>query len=290
MPSSREWDGSDSGLIIRDISERGQEMSFFTGNAPVNPDADTVIKELFPDLFIPDKNPEGVKSSMNLTGKGKIKAIRVTVDISHTFKGDIRIELNAPDGTNILLVQSDRQPGNNLNETYDSDTHEELKKLVSAPFSGEWILHIKDLLERDTGSLTHWKIEIDYLADNKELKKERKPALDIPDDDPLGVTDTIQIKEEGVLSDIEVALDVSHTFIRDLRIELTAPSGHSVFLHNRQGGGADDIKQSYNRTNLVELDELLRLPIKGTWSLKLKDLERDDAGTLNSWSLKLKYN
>ena len=290
MPSSREWDGSDSGLIIRDISVPGQDIIFFTGNAPVDPDADTISKELFPDLFIPDKNPQGVKSSINLTGEGNIKAIRVTVDISHTFKGDIRLELNAPDGTNILLIESDRRPGNNLNETFGSDTHEELKKLVGAPFAGEWILHIKDLLERDTGSLTHWKIEVDYQADNKELEIEQKPALDIPDDDPLGVTDTIQIDEEGILRDIEVALDVSHTFIRDLRIELTAPSGHSIFLHNRQGGGADDIKQSYNRTNLEELDQLLGLPIKGPWSLKLKDLEGADVGTLNAWRLKLKYN
>lgn len=118
---------------------------------------------------------------------------------------------------------------------------------------------------------------------------ETTPDLEILDDDPRGVESGVQIDDIGLLKDITVAVDISHTFIRDLRVELIAPSGHSVFLHDRQGGGTDDIKRAYDRTSLPGLETLLRLPIAGTWTLRIKDLERWDKGTLNAWSLKLTY-
>jgi len=289
VPSSREWDGSDSGLIIRNISAPGEKMTFSVGQEPIDPIAGVVSGEVSPDLLIPDNTPEGVQSKILLTGEGTLKSVKVSVQIMHTYQGDIRLDLYSPQGTQVLLLKDHGRPGNDLSKTYDSEAHEELQKLAGEPFAGEWTLHIKDLLPDDTGRLNHWRIEIAYEAEDNTVEKTVDPALKIPDNDPQGISNEIRIDESGIVKDIQVFVDIAHTFIRDLRVELIAPSGHSVFLHDRQGGGAHDIKRTYDRTNYPDLDALLRLPIKGAWSLRLKDLEGWDEGTLNTWSLKLTY-
>ncbi len=84
-------------------------------------------------------------------------------------------------------------------------------------------------------------------------------------------------------------MEISHTFIRDLLVELISPSGHSVVLHNREGGRSDDIRTSYNRVSTPSPETLLGQPIQGDWVLRLKDLEAADAGVLEKWSLTLAF-
>ena len=289
LPSSREWDGSDSGMIIRNISAPGRLMTFDIGSEPIDPSTGMVFGEEFPDLLIPDNIPEGVRTRMQLAGEGVIKSIKVSVEILHSYQGDIRLDLSSPQGTQVLLQKDHGLSGHDLVKTYDSTDHEALKNLLGESFSGEWVLQIKDLLEHDTGRLNHWRIDVEFESDDKIIEKKLTPNLKIPDNIPQGVSSEIRIEESGLLKDLEVGIDISHTFIRDLRLELIAPSGHSVFLHNRQGGSGDDIKQIYDRISLPELDSFLRTAITGHWTLRLKDLEGGDEGTLNAWSLKITH-
>ena len=290
LPSSRSWDGSDTGLIIHNISEAGAIMRFGTGTEPVDPVGGIVSGQSYPDLLIPDNTPEGVKDTITLAGEGTIKSIKVSVEILHTYEGDIRLGLISPQGTNILLALNNGRPGHDINESYDSASHEKLQSLVDETFAGDWTLHIQDLLPDDMGRLNHWNIEIEYLRTDKIVEKEDRPGLIIPDNDPQGIKRNIHVEESGVLKDIEVILDISHTFIRDLRVELLAPTGHSVFLHDREGGSSHNIKRAYDRTSLPDLDALLQLAIQGDWILHIKDLEGEDEGKLNAWSLKLTYD
>jgi subtilisin-like proprotein convertase family protein len=230
-----------------------------------------------------------VKDSITLVGDGKIKSIKVYVEILHTYEGDIKLNLISPQGTNVLLALNHRQPGNDLIESYDSTTHQELQRLVGEGLSGDWILHVQDLLPQDTGRVNAWTIDIEYEGANATVEVEDRPLLVIPDNDPQGIKRTLHIDENGICKDIKVSLDISHTFIRDLRVELLAPTGHSVFLHNREGGGADDVKRTYDRASLPNLDTLLQLPIQGDWLLHVKDLEGADEGNLNRWAIKLTY-
>ncbi len=290
LPSSRSWDGADTGLILRNISAVGAVMQFSTGVVPADPAVGSITGQSFPDLLIPDNNPEGVRDSITLAGEGIVTAIKVGVEILHTWEGDIQLNLISPNGTNVLLAENTRQPGSDLIESYDSADHTVLVNLVGEGLTGEWTLHIQDLLAEDTGRLNHWQLTVEYEGTDRSVAKEDNPELDIPDDDPHGITRRIQVDEAGSLKDIEVSLDITHTFIRDLRVELIAPTGHSVFVHNRTGGGSDDIKRTYNRSNLPTLDSLLHLEIQGEWKLQVKDLEGLDVGKLNAWSLNLTYS
>ena len=288
VPSSREWDGTDSGLVIRDISPAGEIMTFSVGHRPVE-ETNVAIGETSPDLLIPDHTPEGVRSSISLSGSGTIKSIKVSVQILHAYQGDIRVELESPGGSKVLLHEEHGRPGNDLIETYDSESHDALRGLIGQSFADAWTLHIKDLAPEDTGRLNFWKIEIAYEPTAALVTRTETPELQIPDNDPVGVTSQINIDTSGSLRDIAINLDISHTFIRDLLVELEAPSGQSVLLHNREGGATHDIKRTFDRTNLSELEMFIGQTIQGLWTLRLKDLEERDDGTLNAWSLSIRY-
>jgi len=64
------------------------------------------------------------------------------------------------------------------------------------------------------------------------IRGESNTAVAIPDNDPAGITSTIQIAETGRLTRLTVKLDLTHTYIGDLVVALASPGGQVVTLHN----------------------------------------------------------
>ncbi|MEV0680772.1 S8 family serine peptidase [Actinosynnema sp. NPDC050436] len=75
-----------------------------------------------------------------------------------------------------------------------------------------------------------------------------------------------------------VAVTIAHTYVGDLVVSLVAPDGSVYVLHNRAGGSADNI----NRTYTVNLSGEAR---NGTWRLRVQDVEVNDTGKIDSWTL-----
>jgi MYXO-CTERM domain-containing protein len=125
----------------------------------------------------------------------------------------------------------------------------------------------------------------------------------IPDNDPAGLTMTLVSVEVDPIIDINVELDITHTWDSDLEITLTSPAGTSVILSDNNGGSGD------NYTDTVFDDEAVT-PIgngsapftgsfipdnplstfdgelaTGTWALLIVDSAGADTGTLDSWTL-----
>jgi subtilisin-like proprotein convertase family protein len=73
---------------------------------------------------------------------------------------------------------------------------------------------------------------------------------------------------------------VKHTYKGDLVVDLVAPDGSVYNLHNRAGGSADNIDQTYT-TNLSSETR------NGTWTLRVRDAATADVGTIDTWSLTL---
>ena len=91
----------------------------------------------------------------------------------------------------------------------------------------------------------------------------------------------------GTVDEIQVPLALTHTYIGDLGIKLTSPSGTSVFLHDRDGGSADDIVGTYG-VDLTPAESLAAFqgePAEGTWTLRVEDHAGGDTGSLDSWTL-----
>jgi subtilisin-like proprotein convertase family protein len=117
------------------------------------------------------------------------------------------------------------------------------------------------------------------------------PSLNIPDNNTNGVTSSVQISQTGEITSVRVYVNITHTYIGDLQVRLTAPSGTSILLHNRSGGSADDIVGWYpdDLTPANSLAAFLGEEMQGTWSLKVSDHASYDTGTLNQWCLNIGY-
>jgi len=113
--------------------------------------------------------------------------------------------------------------------------------------------------------------------------------LDIPDVG-VPVVSSISVTEAGTLAEVRVALDISHSYIGDLRVDLIAPDGTAVALHNHTGGSANDIKKVYAATEVPSLRSLEGKPAQGTWKLRVADTFRFDVGRVNSWRLVARLN
>lgn len=79
-------------------------------------------------------------------------------------------------------------------------------------------------------------------------------------------------------STLQVAVNITHTYKGDLKVDLIAPDGSVYVLHNRSGGSADNIVQTFTVNASSEL-------ANGTWKLRVNDNAGGDTGRLNSWSL-----
>ncbi|MGE5828925.1 MAG: M4 family metallopeptidase [Micromonosporaceae bacterium] len=77
-----------------------------------------------------------------------------------------------------------------------------------------------------------------------------------------------------------VEVHIVHPRIGDLIVNLVAPDGSLYLLHNRTGGGTDNINQTYT----VNLSSEAR---NGTWNLRVQDTKNGQAGFIDSWTLTL---
>ncbi|MGY5539426.1 S8 family serine peptidase [Vibrio brasiliensis] len=103
-------------------------------------------------------------------------------------------------------------------------------------------------------------------------------AVAIPDNNSRGVISELSVSRAGDAGIITVAIDISHTYIGDLKVTLISPEGGQVILHDNTGGSSNNIQNSYQV-------DFTGFESKGDWQLKAVDSARRDVGTINRWSL-----
>lgn len=105
------------------------------------------------NIDIPDAGA-AVTSSINVTdiSGNAPSTLKVGVDIKHTFRGDLVIDLIAPDGTAYRLKgQSDTDSADNVSATYTVNASSETA-------NGTWKLRVQDVLSQDTGYIDAWNL------------------------------------------------------------------------------------------------------------------------------------
>jgi hypothetical protein len=107
---------------------------------------------------IPDHSITGASSAINVTtGITFTEAVQISVTATHTFTGDLAIELTSPKGTRSVLKTGDDGFFNSQNLIG--------MVLVSNALYGEnpagtWTLKVVDVAQGDTGTLTGWTLRI----------------------------------------------------------------------------------------------------------------------------------
>ncbi|WP_406121943.1 M4 family metallopeptidase [Streptomyces sp. NBC_00989] len=105
------------------------------------------------DVSIPD-NGAAVTSSVTVSGRtGNAPSnLSVTVDITHTWRGDLVIDLVAPDGSTYRLKNSSSSDSaDNVQATYTVNASSEVA-------NGVWKLKVQDVAAQDTGYINSWKL------------------------------------------------------------------------------------------------------------------------------------
>jgi M6 family metalloprotease-like protein len=162
VPHTREWDGRDSGLMISDIGAPGPTIDFTVGRAEP---AVTVSGEANPMAAIPDNVRPGVTSTITIDEPGTVGAMKVSVDIEHTWIGDLEVTLTSPGGKVAVLHARLGGSRDDLVATYDSAAPGgALVTMVGQPTKGAWLLGVVDRARRDVGTLKRWTIELTTAA------------------------------------------------------------------------------------------------------------------------------
>lgn len=256
-------------------------------NLPEEPGGETLRLQVEPNLEIPDRTASGVASELTVSQAGQIGRLDVFVDIEHTYIGDLQVTLSPPDGPPVLLHDRSGASADNLVRTYTSLTTPALAELHGRQAQGVWVLRVADLAARDTGRLRSWGMELELETSQQVLQGEAAPGLAIPDHDPAGIASTIALDGEGEVRSLRLRVDITHTYIGDLVVSLVAPSGRRAVLHNRDGGGQDNLIAEYSAQTTPGLAALVGEPAQGNWVLVVSDLAGRDVGKLNRWSLEV---
>jgi subtilisin-like proprotein convertase family protein len=250
-------------------------------NDPTTPDSDLVTHENPFTFEIPDNDENGVVSTIDVSDDITVGRVEVEVDIVHTYKGDLRVVLQSPNGE-VVLHDRAGGSGDNIKRTFN------VTDLGGINASGTWALKVSDHANADKGTLNNWTLKLhvgggDATGEANTFTASSNDSANIPDNDETGASTTIAVTESHQVKGLKVTIDVTHTYIGDLVVELKHGAVTHT-LHNREGGDETSISKTY------DLTEFNGNSTSGDWTLTVKDVDAwDDTGKINSWSMEFIY-
>ena len=176
-----------------------------------------------PNLVIPYNVT--VSDAITVSNSGTATSVSVTLGITHTYIGDLKVDLVAPDGTARTLHNYSDGSADDIDKTY-------APSFGSVPISGVWTLRINDKFDADSGVLNSWTLTINYGTDATTT-----------------VSPVIGISGSGSVYYVIVSSSTDGTYNLDL-----ASSGHNIEdgadnpLTNTAATGAD---QTYTVSTTV---------------------------------------
>lgn len=306
---------------------------------------------------IPDGTSVPASSTVAVTGMGPwLLDVDVTVNVPHTWNSDLDMTLTSPSGTVVTLSSDNGGSLNNVyaGTTFDDDAnpagqvpyttnngmatdHAYLDLTVATPLTpeealasffsedpnGTWTLRATDDVGGDIGTIVSWSLAMTTLTAPPGVLNFTGSSgtvnLPIPDSSGVPAASTIPIVAAGTyICDVEVTINVPHTWSDDLDVTLTSPSGTVVTLTSDNGSSLNDVYAGttfdddanpggtlpYTTNNGMVTDHAyvnltVATPLtpeeglgafisedpNGTWTLLAIDDVPGDTGTIVSWSL-----
>jgi subtilisin-like proprotein convertase family protein len=139
------------------------------------------------------------------------------------------------------------------------------------------------------------------------------PNVPMPIPDQGTASSTLQVGQSVTLSDVNVRVQIDHSFVGDLEVELTSPGGTTVTLLDRPGYsgagfgcGDENMDVTFDDSSSVDLENHCEgtdpwysgtaRPVEflsafngqstaGTWTLTARDNAGGDTGTIVDWDL-----
>ncbi len=236
-----------------------------------------------PGLSIPDNSTTGVTSTITSGVSQTIRNVAVSVNIQHTYRGDLQLSLIGPDNTSVLLQVSTDDPADNILTTYPLITTpaQSLGAFVGRNSAGTWRLKVVDLAAVDVGVLNSWRITFNG-------ERSSVVNVNIASTSSTDASRSITFTETGLVSAVKVKVGINHSWSGDLEVSLTAPDGTVALLHDETGGSADFLPTVYPDLTIPAqaLSAFQNRQIAGTWTLRVRDVFASaDGGLWSDWAL-----
>lgn len=107
--------------------------------------------------------------------------------------------------------------------------------------------------------------------------------VDIPDDSATGGSSNLTVSQNLSIEAVQIRLTIDHTYIGDLGVELTSPSGTKSILMNINSG----VVGSAIQNEILLSNAFYGEPSSGQWTLKIVDGYAQDLGTLTNWKINI---
>ncbi len=223
--------GTNDQPIVSDVNVNGIGM---TGEVTYTNDTDFPVYDYHTTL-----------STIEITDSGSIQDLNVQINLAHSWDGDLKISLIAPDGKVIVLSAYHGGSGDSYSNTVFDDEAITAITSGSAPFNGVyrpegllsaidglemqgiWTLQISDDAGADSGVLYSWSLIIDSngtttIYESNDIETIYTGQLELTSD--LDISDTHTFQQFSTPS-VETS---SGALITDLGVTVAANGGYTI--------------------------------------------------------------
>jgi subtilisin-like proprotein convertase family protein len=228
-------------------------------------------------VAIPDNDATGVTSSLAVTGAGNVSTLALSLNISHTYRGDLIVTLTSPAG--IVFTVSNRAGGSADNLIL---TAQAITAFAGQVAAGTWQLKVQDRAGADVGNLNSWSLRIVGSCGGGGGAWSGSASPNAPTVDNGQVCSTVSVTATGGLAgDAKLNLSGTHDYRSVLRATL-AHNGATVaaFATGTFATGAGTFSLTDRAVAGLSGDAA------GDWTLCVIDTDAfGDTGVLASWSV-----
>ncbi len=112
---------------------------------------------------VPDNLPFGIRDTIPVEERGRLRYFAVRVLLHHDDQTDVRISLTSPSGTTAILHEFGDDL-DRLRSGVDADRVPALACFNNEPAEGDWTLHVQDFSSPDAGLLEEWAVELTTVS------------------------------------------------------------------------------------------------------------------------------
>jgi len=253
-----------------------------------------------------------------------------TKNVTHIFSNDIGVtQITSPqsgeglgnEDVTITIENFGTASASNFNASYSVDGGTPVVENVAGPVSagattnytftttanisdpGTYEFSASTLLagDSDTSNDTATKTVVNLSCESETVS----PNLPIGPGAGVVTTSIINFTEDFIVNDVNVTVNLTHTWVGDIDIKLVGPDNSQVVLFNRHGGSGDNLTNTtfddaaatpiasgtppYTGTFQPDgnLSDFNGLASAGEWRLVITDNAGGDGGNLLNWTIQL---
>lgn len=206
-----------------------------------------------------------------IINQGDSQAYAIDLNAAGGFNGTATMSLTSVPELNANVVFAQNPVAADTTNTMTIETSEQ-----TAPGTYNMVVNATD---GDISKNLNLELKVWPQGTVTTTVSNNEPVL-ISDNNPSAPAfSSINVPYDMTLTQVEVFVDITHSWSSDLIVSVISPAGEETVLSDRSGG--NNLVASFLAGN-YELDNAF-----GEWRLKVTDHSTGDTGMINSWSMKL---